>query len=117
MLSTPNADKAWKGMTRSLPTPEAPGQYAAANKAERTAYAVTAAWTGRAPRRHRRESMAAAARPRSEARSRRTSSNHTSGTRQSPRTPLRAMRWPNEACDPAVVGPPNEPNATSPIVS
>ncbi|MFE2316050.1 hypothetical protein ACFXC8_23430 [Streptomyces sp. NPDC059441] len=41
MLSTPNADKAWKGMTRSFPAPEAPGgQYAAANKAERTAYAV-----------------------------------------------------------------------------
>jgi hypothetical protein len=41
MLSTPNADKAWKGMTRSFPTPEAPGgQYAAPNKAERTAYAV-----------------------------------------------------------------------------
>lgn len=40
MLSTPNAHKAWTGMTRSLPTPEAPGQYAAANKAERTAYAV-----------------------------------------------------------------------------
>jgi hypothetical protein len=38
MLSTPNADKAWKGMTRSFP--EAPGQYAAPNKAERTAYAV-----------------------------------------------------------------------------
>jgi hypothetical protein len=48
---------------------------------------------------------------------RRTSSSHTSGTRQPPRTPLHAMRWPNEACDPAVVGPPNEPNATSPIVS
>jgi hypothetical protein len=40
MLSTPNADKAWKGMTRSFPTPEAPGQYAAPNRAERTAYAV-----------------------------------------------------------------------------
>ncbi|MBW8794935.1 MAG: hypothetical protein JF597_15385 [Streptomyces sp.] len=40
MLSTPNADKAWKGMTRSFPTPEAPGQYAAPDKAERTAYAV-----------------------------------------------------------------------------
>lgn len=40
MLSTPNADKAWKGMTRSLPTPEAPGQHAAPSKAERTAYAV-----------------------------------------------------------------------------
>ncbi|WP_369393077.1 hypothetical protein AB5J72_40065 [Streptomyces sp. CG1] len=40
MLSTPNADKAWKGMTRSFPTPEAPGQYAAPSKAERTAYAV-----------------------------------------------------------------------------
>ncbi len=40
MLSTPNADKTWKGMTRSFPTPEAPGQYAAPSKAERTAYAV-----------------------------------------------------------------------------
>lgn len=40
MLSTPNADKAWKGVTRSFPTPEAPGQYAAPSKAERTAYAV-----------------------------------------------------------------------------
>ncbi|MEV6943427.1 hypothetical protein AB0N07_15810 [Streptomyces sp. NPDC051172] len=40
MLSTPNADKAWKGMTRSFPTPEGPVQYAAATKAERTAYAV-----------------------------------------------------------------------------
>lgn len=40
MLSTPNADKAWKDMTRSLPTPEAPGQHAAPSKAERTAYAV-----------------------------------------------------------------------------
>lgn len=27
------------------------------------------------------------------------------------------MRRPNEACDPAVVGPPNEPDATSPIAS
>ena len=40
MLSTPNADKAWKGMARSIPTPEAPGQYAAPNKAKSTAYAV-----------------------------------------------------------------------------
>jgi len=40
MLSTPNADKAWKAMTRSFPTPEAPGRYAAPSKAERTAYAV-----------------------------------------------------------------------------
>jgi hypothetical protein len=40
MLSTPNADKAWKGMARSFPTPEAPGQHAAPNKAERTAYTV-----------------------------------------------------------------------------
>ncbi|KUN67495.1 hypothetical protein AQJ46_24820 [Streptomyces canus] len=40
MLSTPNANKAWKDMTRSFPTPEAPGQYASASKAERTAYAV-----------------------------------------------------------------------------
>lgn len=40
MLSTPNADKAWKAMTRSFPTPEAPDQYAAPSKAERTAYAV-----------------------------------------------------------------------------
>ncbi|MFJ4343485.1 hypothetical protein [Streptomyces sp. NPDC088915] len=40
MLSTPNADKAWKGMSSSFPTPDAPGQYAAPNKAERTAYAV-----------------------------------------------------------------------------
>lgn len=40
MLSTPNADKAWKGMTRSFPTPEAPGPHAASGKAERTAYAV-----------------------------------------------------------------------------
>lgn len=40
MLSTPNADKAWNGMTRSFPTPEAPGQYAAPSKVERTAYAV-----------------------------------------------------------------------------
>lgn len=40
MLSTPNADKAWKGMTRSFPTPEAPDRYAAPSKAERTAYAV-----------------------------------------------------------------------------
>ncbi|WP_181804534.1 hypothetical protein [Streptomyces shenzhenensis] len=40
MLNTPNADKAWKGMTRSFPAPEAPGQYAAPGKAERTVYAV-----------------------------------------------------------------------------
>ncbi len=40
MLSTPNADKAWKGMTRSFPTLEAPGQHAAPSKAERRAYAV-----------------------------------------------------------------------------
>ncbi|WP_031042106.1 hypothetical protein [Streptomyces sp. NRRL F-5650] len=40
MLSTPNADKAWKGMTRSFPTPDAPGRSAAPNKAERTAFAV-----------------------------------------------------------------------------
>ncbi|MFF1307353.1 hypothetical protein [Streptomyces sp. NPDC058307] len=40
MLSTPNADKAWKGMTRSFPTPEASGRPAASGKAERTAYAV-----------------------------------------------------------------------------
>ncbi len=40
MLSTPNADKAWKGMTRSFPTPETPGQYDAPGTAERTAYAV-----------------------------------------------------------------------------
>ncbi|MFG3307894.1 hypothetical protein [Streptomyces wuyuanensis] len=40
MLSTPNADKAWKGMTSSFPTPEAPGQHDAPSKAERTAYAV-----------------------------------------------------------------------------
>ncbi|MFE2044554.1 hypothetical protein ACFXAZ_27240 [Streptomyces sp. NPDC059477] len=40
MLSTPNADKAWKGMTESFPTPETPGQHAAPSKAERTAYAV-----------------------------------------------------------------------------
>ncbi|MFJ3892064.1 hypothetical protein [Streptomyces sp. NPDC090083] len=40
MLSTPNADKAWKGMTRSFPTPEAPGKSAAPNKTERTAFAV-----------------------------------------------------------------------------
>ncbi len=40
MLSTPNADKAWKGMTRSFPVPEAPGRYAAPSKAERAAYAV-----------------------------------------------------------------------------
>ena len=40
MLSTLNADKAWKGMTRSFPTPEASGRHAAPNKAERTAYAV-----------------------------------------------------------------------------
>jgi hypothetical protein len=40
MLSTSNADKAWKGMTRSFPTPEAPGRCAAPSKAERTAYAV-----------------------------------------------------------------------------
>ncbi len=40
MLSTSNADKAWKGMTGSFPTPEAPGQYAAPSKAERTAYTV-----------------------------------------------------------------------------
>lgn len=40
MLSTPNAEKAWKGMSSSFPAPEAPGQYAAPNKAERTAYAV-----------------------------------------------------------------------------
>ncbi|MEU1164701.1 hypothetical protein ABZ372_30685 [Streptomyces sp. NPDC005921] len=40
MLSTPNADQAWKGMTRSFPAPEAPDQHAAPDKAERTAYAV-----------------------------------------------------------------------------
>ncbi|MFJ6392780.1 hypothetical protein ACIQJT_34850 [Streptomyces sp. NPDC091972] len=40
MLSTPNADKAWKGMTRSFPTSKAPGQSAAPSKAEKTAYAV-----------------------------------------------------------------------------
>lgn len=40
MLSTPNADQAWKAMTRSFPTPQAPGQHAAPSKAERTAYAV-----------------------------------------------------------------------------
>lgn len=40
MLSTPNADKAWKGMTRSFPAPEAPGQYADPGMTERTAYAV-----------------------------------------------------------------------------
>ncbi|RSM89138.1 hypothetical protein DMA10_31295 [Streptomyces sp. WAC 01420] len=40
MLSTPNADKAWKGMTRSFPPPEAPGRHAAPGKAESTAYAV-----------------------------------------------------------------------------
>ncbi|MFD5537196.1 hypothetical protein ACFWIJ_04895 [Streptomyces sp. NPDC127079] len=40
MLSTPNADKAWKGMTRSFPAPEAPGRPAAPGKTERTAYAV-----------------------------------------------------------------------------
>lgn len=40
MLSTPNADRAWKGMTKSFPAPEAPGQHAAPNEAERTAYTV-----------------------------------------------------------------------------
>lgn len=40
MLSTPNADQAWKGMTRSFPTPQAPDQHAAPSKAERTVYAV-----------------------------------------------------------------------------
>ncbi|MEU2338944.1 hypothetical protein ABZ770_37350 [Streptomyces sp. NPDC006654] len=40
MLSTPHADKAWKGMTRSFPTAPEPGPYAAPGKAERTAYAV-----------------------------------------------------------------------------
>ncbi|MFD4787319.1 hypothetical protein ACFWN1_09680 [Streptomyces sp. NPDC058459] len=40
MLSTPNADKAWKGMTKSFPAPERPGRHADPGKTERTAYAV-----------------------------------------------------------------------------
>lgn len=40
MLSTPDADRAWKGTRKSFPAPEAPGQYAVPSKAERTAYAV-----------------------------------------------------------------------------
>ncbi|WP_415953643.1 hypothetical protein [Streptomyces sp. KLOTTS4A1] len=40
MLSISNADKAWKGMTKSFPAPEAPSRHAAPGEAERTAYAV-----------------------------------------------------------------------------
>jgi hypothetical protein len=40
MLSTPNADKTWKGMTRSFPTPGGARPVCRPSKAERTAYAA-----------------------------------------------------------------------------
>jgi hypothetical protein len=46
MLSTPNADKAWKGMTRSFPTPEAPGPVCRPEQGGEDGLRRAAAWTG-----------------------------------------------------------------------
>lgn len=40
MLSAPRADRAWKGMARSMPTQEQPGEDSAPRQAGRAAYAA-----------------------------------------------------------------------------